>query len=77
MRGILKVLSQLLAFVSMILFVVSILLPLYTSSSGQSIFYYNQIVNPLIPFFLIVAVLCGLSLAIFVEEEKLDCSDTL
>ena len=70
MRGILKVLSQLLAFVSMILFVVSILLPLYTSSSGQSIIYYNQIVNPLIPFFLIVAVLCGLSLAIFCRRRE-------
>lgn len=70
MRGILKILSQLLAFVSMILFVVSILLPLYTSSSGQSIIYYNQIVNPLIPFFLIVAVLCGLSLAIFCRRRE-------
>ena len=70
MRGILKILSQLLAFVSMILFVVSILLPLYTSSSGKSIIYYNQIVNPLIPFFLIVAVLCGLSLAIFCRRRE-------
>lgn len=77
MRGILKILSQLLAFVSMILFVVSILLPLYALPSGKSPIYYNQIVNQLIPFFLIVAVLCGLSLAIFVEEEKLDCLDTL
>ena len=70
MRGILKVLSQLLAFVSMILFVVSILLPLYALPSGKSPIYYNQIVNPLIPFFLIVSVLCGLSLAIFCRRGE-------
>ena len=70
MRGILKILSQLLAFVSMILFVVSILLPLYALPSGKSPIYYNQIVNQLIPFFLIVAVLCGLSLAIFCRRRE-------